>query len=134
MPAQHFRVQSALAGFEYHARAFAQPLAGMHQCDPRVRVIRRTNEKAFGGAAAGQPDADQPCREHARVVDHQQIAGAQQRWEIGKLVMGNGAGGPLHRQQAAAAAFGRRVLRDQRIGQGEIELANFHEATTQLAA
>lgn len=96
----------------------------MHQCDPRVRGIRRTNQKTFGGAAAGQPDADQPCREHARVVEHQQIAGAQQRWKIGKVVMGNGAGGPLQRQQAAAAAFDRRVLRDQRFRQAEIEIGN----------
>jgi hypothetical protein len=30
--------------------------------------------------------------------------------------MGNAAGGPLHRQQPAAAALGRRILRDQLIG------------------
>ena len=36
------------------------------------------NQETLRGAAAGQPRADQPRREHARVVDDQQIAGTKE--------------------------------------------------------
>ena len=98
----------------------------MHERDPRVAARRRPDQKALGGAAAGQPDADQARREDARVVDDQQIAGAEQRRQVVEGEMRDAPARAIERHEPAAAARGRRLLRDQLVREIEIEVGDVH--------
>ena len=69
---------------------------------------------------------EQPRREHARVVDDEKIAGAQevgQRLDAGVC---RRAAGAIDDEQARPAAIGGRLLRDEVGGKVEIEVADVH--------
>ena len=60
-------------------------------------------------------------REYARIVDDQQVARTELRWEVCNCVVPPDAGGPIEDQKARAATRGR-VLRNQLIRQLEVEV------------
>ena len=70
---------------------------------------------------------EQPCLDHARVVHHQEIVGAQQGGQIGKFAVVQRAG-RLDVQQPAAAAHRGRKLGNQVGRKVEVEIGNTHGA------
>ena len=72
--------------------------------------------------AAGGFFAKQAGVEHLGVVEHQQVARAQQAGEFVKDAVHRRAGA-TGVQQAGAAALGRGLLGDEVFGQGEIKIA-----------
>ena len=85
MAREHLAVQHAAPSpLEHHARARLQLLTRVHQRVPLFGARRSAadgtagaHEQALDGAAARHATAEQPRRKHARVVDDEQIAGAQ---------------------------------------------------------
>src|SRR5688572_14660444 len=105
MPRQHFTVQSNIAASEQHASTRLELLSGMYERVPllptpgfqlptpkgdlhsfswsdvvgsRELAGREfAKQKTFHSAAARNPDSDETRRKHARVVEHEQITGAQ---------------------------------------------------------
>jgi hypothetical protein len=71
-------------------------------------------------ATAGGLGAKQARLDHAGVVEHEQVTGVQQAGKIAKDAVGERGGGAI--EQARAAALGRRMLRDQLVGQLEVEV------------
>ena len=63
--------------------------------------------------------------EDAGVVDDEQIAGPQQRRQIGDRPVRHGAGGPIERHQTRLAAW-QRGLGDEVVGQREVEVSDEH--------
>jgi hypothetical protein len=72
-------------------------------------------------------------RNHAAVVEDQQVAGMEQRGKIGKVRVAQSSGRAIHHQHAALAALGGRLLRDQLRGQVEIEIGNAQAGLAGLA-
>jgi hypothetical protein len=66
----------------------------------------------------------EPRRNHARVVQNQQVAGPQQRGKLGKTRVAQRAGRAVHNQHPALAALGRRLLRNQLRGQIKVEIGD----------
>ena len=67
--------------------------------------------------------SDQPRREDTRVIQHEQVAGTQ---IVAETIEGRVLDGPVvsrEHQQPRLPALGRRPLRDQLLGQIEIEIA-----------
>ena len=96
----------------------------MHERNPYVSHVGRPNQEALCRAAAGQAHADQAGRKHPGVVDDEQIAGAEERWKIGELPVRHLAAGAVQHKEPAAAALGGRLLRDEIVGQREIEVGD----------
>jgi len=71
--------------------------------------------------------AEQTRGEHARVVDGEEITGAEDRREIRDGRMTDRAGPAVEDEQPRCAAR-RRILRDQLVGKLEIEIGNVHAA------
>src|SRR5579875_432364 len=67
---------------------------------------------------------EEPCRNDAAVIEHQQIARLQQRGKLRKRAVAKCACDAIHDQHAALASLGRRLLRYQLLGQVEIEVRN----------
>ncbi len=133
---------------EHHPRARLQFLPGVNQRFPDLR--QQTTSGAGSGEALsagccparsgpserisrnstppplGNTAADQPRRKHPRVVDDDEIAGAEELGNRGDLRMDDRSGGTIETQQARRAALRRRLLRDQFRGKVEIELADVH--------
>mmetsp|Transcript_18096 Transcript_18096/g.27983 ORF Transcript_18096/g.27983 Transcript_18096/m.27983 type:complete len:908 (-) Transcript_18096:1716-4439(-) len=77
-------------------------------------------------ATVAGPVAKQPRRDHPRVIQHQQIAGAQPVRQIRHdLVMKRV---PICHQQACRRAGARRSRCDQALGQVKIKVTQFHGA------
>ena len=79
----------------------------------------RTLQQHLHGAAGGlaQP---QTCRDHARIVENQQVTRLQQLRQIGDVQVPVQVATALHDQQAAGAAIGQWALRHQLCGQLKI--------------
>ena len=71
-------------------------------------------------AAAGRLASEQPRLQHARVVEHQQVAGHEQALDVGEREVARRVARDV--QQPARRALGQRVLRDQVRRQVEIEV------------
>jgi hypothetical protein len=76
--------------------------------------------------------AEQARRHDARIVDDKQIAGRKERWQIADDVVSPRASMPVHHEQPRRAARGGRLLRDQVLGQFEIELTQVHSVSRVL--
>lgn len=101
-----------------------QPAAGpgrMAGTDLRQRLVAPdgTLYQHFDPAAAVL-DAMQPGMQDARVVEHQQVAGAQQVGQIGEAPVLPAVA--VHDQQPAGGALGQRELGDQLRRQVVIEI------------
>ena len=71
----------------------------------------------------------QSRRDHARIVEHQNIAGLQKIQQVGKLVVLDASGFPLQNQQARAVAARRGLLRDELGRQVEMKISGAHAAS-----
>ena len=81
----------------------------------------------FGGAATGEPLSNQSRREHARVVDDQEIPRAKQRRQLGEAPMLHALARAVEHHQPAAAAFRRRLLGDQFVRKIEVKVGCQHK-------
>ena len=144
---EHLGHQHAGVALEPHERARLQLLPGVHQglchtrlgsADPAIRAIeparvrRRAQQQALDGAAARHAAAEQPRGEHARVVDDEQIARAQQRREIADGAVPARAGDAVEHQEPRGAAR-RGLLRDQLVRKVEVEIAKRSWNNSRLA-
>ena len=130
----NFRVKTHILG---HARkldpiAHAQLASGLHQRVPLpcIDLFREqyfnASRRRFRLIRSPGSSAVQARRNHTRVVQYQHVSRAQQRWEMGEDIIPPSAGPAIHQQHARIAAFLRRLLRNQLLGQIEIKLRNQH--------
>jgi len=73
------------------------------------------------GAFAGAP-AEKPCREHAAVVDHQEVARAKQEGKIPEVPVLENARIPMQMKQTGGAAVSQRLLSNELLGKLKIEV------------
>jgi hypothetical protein len=83
-------------------------------------------QQALDCTPAGDPPAQQPGWKHFRVVEHEHIPGVQEVPELSKTGVLDLPRGTIDDQQPRIAARGRRVLRNQAIGELEIEFSDIH--------
>ena len=124
-PREHLAMNGGLALPELEARSFLEPLAGVHERLPQLAVrtgIESAHEQALGPPAARQATAKQPRRKHFRVVDDEQISGIEERREIAECAIGADAGVSVEGEKPRIAALGWRRLRDQLVGEKEVEV------------
>ena len=97
-----------------------QFLAGMHEgCPLRggrrldvERLFRHALQKqALDGAAAGNAVAEESGRKNAGIVDDEQVAGAEESWQVADRRMLVRAGRSVYDEQPGASA-GRGLLRN----------------------
>ena len=98
----------------------------MHQRVPALGV-QAPEQQALDLPAARIAMAEQARRDDARIVDDEQIARREEGWQIADDVVSPRASMPVHHEQPRRAARGGRLLRDQVLGQFEIELTQVHE-------
>src|SRR5688572_22457344 len=141
MPLEDLSHQAGPVTLEAHPRTRFELLARVHQRFPHLGAatsrlgmpnsqcanFQAPNQKTFDGAAAGHTMAKQPRREHTRVIDDEQVASAQMRWQLiegGVLRLFRRA---VEHDQTRAAACGGRILSDQILGELEVEVADVHD-------
>jgi hypothetical protein len=111
---------------EQHLCTRLQLLSGMNERIPSrfdPGVIREIGEQqAFDGASARHPNAEEPGWKDFRVVHHEQIAFAQKPGKLLHMAVLDLAGVTTEDQQARRAALGCGRLRDQLVGQIEVEI------------
>ncbi len=112
----------------------AQPLAHNHvlagpglaaragQNFPRT-VGQRAQEQPLPRASRRLPAADQPRRDHPRVVPGQDVAAVQQPRQLVEMMVRHPPAGAVQHQQPRLLARLRRVLGNQLRGQVEIKVA-----------
>jgi hypothetical protein len=135
-PFENLPVQG-VNSFKHHPRPRFQFLPRMDErlpddSRPRgrrgVRPRHRAHEQALHRPAARDAAPQQPRREHAGVVDDQEIAGAQEIGQRGNARVGQRAAGAVGHQQTRAGAVRRRFLRDEIGWEIEVEVADIHAA------
>jgi hypothetical protein len=70
---------------------------------------------------------EQTRRQHAGVVEDEEIAGAQMGREIAEVIVGGGSAASIDAEHAAGAANRRGVLCDEFFGEVEVEIGDEHE-------
>ena len=80
-------------------------------------------QKTFHSAAARNPASDETRRKHARVVEHEQITGAQMPLQMAKRGVLDVAGISREHEQPRPSMLGGRPLGDQLVRQVEVEIA-----------
>ena len=78
--------------------------------EPRLVLRQHSLKQQFDPAARGLARME-PRLDHARVVQHQQVARRDQPWEVGEREVGERVRADV--QQATAGALRRGRLRDQ---------------------
>src|SRR5690349_101265 len=80
-------------------------LAGIDQCKPKgsLRFGKALQQQYFDATAAFLLP-DQPCRKNFRIIQNQEIAGAEKIAELGKITVNNFAGAPLQDEQPRTLA------------------------------
>src|ERR1700733_10558541 len=111
--------------FDRGARLQALAGAQLHQ-----RGVRRqgTFEQNFDASAAFL-EAECTRRNHARIVENQQIRRAQQGWEVAKLKVAPRSGGAIERQHPAGGARRRGPLSNEFLGKIEVKVRAPHVLT-----
>ena len=109
-----------VAGRETLARAHEGAPAG----GPQALVQGRLNGHH---ALAAQPSAVQTRRDHAGVVEHQQVSSAKFARQIAHVQVGQGLPG-LYPQHARRVPGRNRTQGDGAVGQFEVEIGSLHVA------
>jgi hypothetical protein len=99
--------------------------AGLYQ---RTAARKRSLEEDLDASAAGAPRRE-ARRQHACVVEHQQVAWRQQSGEVSHRAVDAAPTLPVEHQQTAGRALRERRLRDQLSRQGIFEIAAAHSRT-----
>ena len=121
--ARTFNHHSADAAFENQHRSGFRRLRRTDMCQRGMAVQNALYQRLDFAAAFFLPE--QPRLHYFGIVKHQNVARADIVRQIGKRrVLQRYIG--QRGQQAAAAAHSRRVLRNQRLRQIEIEIGNIH--------
>src|SRR6185437_2977411 len=102
---------SFATGIQGDAAAGLRRLAGT-DLGPRLLAAEQAFDQDLHPATAGLLP-EQARRNHPGVVEHQQVARLQQRWQVAHLQVGEGSRRRRHQQQAARRAFGQGGLGDQ---------------------
>ena len=97
---------------EHDARSGPQLLPRMHQRLPAIAFDRR-DEQALDGAAARHAPAEQPRRDHARVVHDEKIAWRQELRERSHRRVDDRARRAIEAQEPRGGPFGGRLLCDE---------------------
>src|SRR5262249_44089813 len=87
--------------------------------------LSRPEQQALDRATRWNPAAEEPRRNDAGVVDHQNISGAQKLRQLPNDFVASRTGPALEHEQAGRAAW-EGSLRDQLIGQDEVEVGDSH--------
>ena len=141
--ARHLSLNPYTVRLEHYMCTHAEFLARMHQGLPQLGtpnfqtlnspagISQRCGrqllyEKAFHPSAARNPPAEQPCREHAGVVQYQQVARRQVFANCGKQCVLDDAGVAPEYEQPRGSPSRRRRLSNQLIRKGEVECGNVH--------
>jgi hypothetical protein len=118
-PIQHLAMDDVWRDAELNPRTGFQPLPRMHERFPdfglRREHVQAPNQQTLGGAAPRQSSSQQPRSEHARVVDDEQVACAEQRWQFEETAIVERAGRPIDDQQTRKPPLVRRLLRNQLV-------------------
>ena len=127
VPAQHAHARglAALVVEQEDLAAGLRRLAGA-QLRQHAASAEQPLHQHLHGATGGGLAAEHACRDHARVVEHQQVARTQQARDIGEPQVLRPLARRVEPEQAAARALGAGMPRDQRIGQFVVEIADFH--------
>jgi hypothetical protein len=80
-----------------------------------------TQVESFPLAAGPLPVSQKASRQDPRVVEHEQIAGIEEVWQIAELAMIKRSVTSANDQQPRPVALGSRLLRDQVVGEVVIE-------------
>ena len=119
-----------VCGIEEHARTWLEFLPRADQRLPQFAAIDgialTRDKQTLDAATTGIAVAEQPRRNDARVVDDEQVTRAQLLRQGCDGMVGCLAGGTIETQQARRPANSGRLLRDQIIGEFEIEVADEH--------
>jgi len=99
--------------------------AGAQQGPPVVDGIF-FEEEQFKFPAGFDVHAAQPRRDHAGIVQHQNVAGLEKLRQLGKLAVFDFSGFPLQHQQARTVAARGGLLRDESGRQVEMEIGGSH--------
>ena len=128
LAAQHL---DRAAVVEQQAATGLERLGGAHLRQRLVLALQPLDQDLDPAAAVLA--AVQPRRQHARVVEHQQVAGIEQLQQVAEAPVLEAAVGPQH-QQAAGGAILQRLLRDQFRRQLEVEVGTLHRRIVGAAA
>ena len=132
MAIEHFAQERVGRVAEHHPGARLQLLARMHQRVPPI-ILELRQQKTFHGAAARRPMAKEARRKHSGVVDHEEIALAEELGQPPDVGMLGAAGPFMQNQELRCAALRRRRLRNQVRGQIEIEGGDVHDVNVILS-
>jgi hypothetical protein len=78
----------------------------------------------LGGEASS--GGEETCGDDAGIVEDEEVAGLEERWEIGEDAIGIRAGVAVESHHAAGAAHGWRLLRDEVFGKCVVEVGDEH--------
>ena len=119
--ADHFRLA---AGIQVNAAARLGRLAGAHLRPRGVLRQQALDQDLHAAAAFLLPE--QARRNHAGVVENQQIARLQPFGQVADVAIRERRVARRHHQQAAGGTLRQRRLGDQRLGQVEMEIGLLH--------
>src|SRR5690606_13628274 len=113
---------SAIGILEHEPRARLELLSRVHERLP-APVIEALEEQAFGRAAAWIAPADEPRRKNPGVVADDAVTGLEERRQVVHRDLAKRRIATRDQQHARAAAR-PGLLRDELIGQVEVEIGN----------
>ncbi len=111
---------------EREPRTGTRGLAGAKLRQDAVRIDDALEQQLDASAAV--LGTVQPRRQHARVVEDEKVARAQQRGQIGEIPIGDRTHIAVEMQQPAAAASLAGIAGDQLVGKVVRKLAAQHRA------
>ena len=109
---------------EIDPRAGSRAAAGADLEPARPRIEQSLEQQLDSPARLFPPG--EPGRQHASVVQHQQVPGLEPLDEIRELAIGDGSGPAIEHEQPTRRSMGRRIVRNP-SGGPEV-LANFGSA------
>ena len=109
--------------FEDDACAGLQPLARMQKGLPSI-FRDAADQQAFHGTAAWDATADEPSREDASVVNHEDIARREQLWKRGHRLIGERARGSIEEEKTRATSLRGWFLRNEIVRKIVVEIAD----------
>ncbi len=84
------------------------------------------DQEQLNASAAARLTSAQPGRNDPRIVEHQQIIGAQELRQVAHGPVLERAAVAREHHQARSVALGERLLRDERLGQLVVEVRETH--------
>ena len=105
--------------------ALARARRAAHEHVPLAVIAERPDEQQLEPSAA-RPTAAHAGRDHAGVVQNDQVVGAEEPRKVGDAGMTAGSRRPVEHQEAGIGAVGRRLLGDQLRGQRVVQVGQAH--------